>query len=163
MILTALLCLCSCLAQKHSQTSTRQEDTVDVRIVPVEQIEGLELEIGQNLSIPGLDIEVHRFSEKEVIVKTPIRREVRTETTLVPTRQVDKSRTYVNSKNRTKEVDKSRQNSGNKTRQVEKTKTVDKNINRFPWWIILLALLLGLLMWGWKNRGKLPFLRHLPF
>lgn len=163
MILIALLCLYSCVSQAPQQTRNEEIDTVDIRIVPVEQIRGIDLEIGQNLSIPELDIEIRRISEKEILIKTPVRQQIRTETTFVPTRQVDKSRTYVNSNNSSKEVDKSQTDSGNKTRTVEKTKTVDKNINRLPWWLILLAILLGLISWGWKNRKKLPIIKNLPF
>jgi hypothetical protein len=185
----------SCSPQAYTQTELRQADTVDIRLISVDSLSGLDMDIGQKLSIPDMDIEIVRVSDKEVLVRTPVRTETRTRTTFVPvrTKEVDKRRTNVRTKIdnsvrtdtdnsvrttdksrtrtrtkedndvRTKDVDKSRTDSGNKTRT--KTKTVDKEVTRngFPWWIILIAILLGVVGWLIKNRDKVPFLRWLPF
>jgi hypothetical protein len=176
LVLYALLPACN--QNTYLQDDIRQQDTVDVRILPIDQLRGVELAVGQNLSIPDMDIEIVRVSEKEVLVRTPVRTETRTRTTFVPVRNVDKSRTSVRTRLttkvdnsvktdtdirtkedndvRTKEVDKSQTDSGNKTR----TKTVDKDITRngFPWWIIILATVLTLLGYLAKRAGKLPFI-----
>lgn len=184
-LFTYLLFACwllSCQPKTYQHTDLQQADTVDIRMISVDSMSGLDMDIGQKLSIPELDIEIVRVSEKELLVRTPVRTETRTRTTFVPvrTKEVDKSRTKVDNSVktdtdnsvrttdksrtrtrtkedndvRTKEVDKSRTDSGNRT------KTVDKDITRngFPWWIIILAAVLTLLGYLAKRAGKLPFI-----
>lgn len=151
LILTSVLLGCS--EKSYTQSSTESKDTTDIRLVPVEQLKGVELAIGQKLSIPDLDIEIIRVSEKEVLVKTPVRQEIRTETTFVATKEVDKSRTYNDSFNKATWKDKSKVKEV--TKQIEKTKTVDKNINRFPWWILILILLIIVIGWIIRKYGKM--------
>jgi hypothetical protein len=149
LILLLTLFLLGCSDKQYVQSSIESVDTTDIRLVPVDKLQGIKLEVGQKLSIPDLDIEISKINDKELLVKTPVRREIRTETTIIPTKQVDKSRTYHDSfnkdKSKVKEV----------TKQVEKTKTVDKNINRFPWWILILALVVILLIWIIRKYKRL--------
>lgn len=158
LLICALAILTSCSRKVYQQTSVEQTDTVDISLVPVEAIKGVQLLPGQLLSIPSLDIELVRVSEKEVLVRTPVRTSVRTETTFVPVKNVDKSRTdnrtYTDSNN----TDKSRTDSGNRTKQVDKDVSKSKEVSGFPWWIIILGVVLGILGWLAKRAGKIPFI-----
>ncbi len=166
--LTSLLSACN--QSSYQQTDVVERDTVDVQIIPAEQIQGLDMAIGQKLSIPDMDIEIVRLSEKEVMVKTPVRTETRTRTTFVPVKKVDKSRTKVDNSVRTKvdtdtdssvrTVDKSRTRVRTKDVDKTRTKTVDKEVTRngFPWWILILVAVLGVAGWLAKRAGKLPFI-----
>lgn len=165
-----ILVACSTTRSIGQQQSV--SDTVQIQIVSVDKIEGAELlPVGGSIQIPDLDIEIVRFSETEAIVKTQVRREVRTD--FVPVRQVNKSRTKIDNsvrtdtdidvrtkdKSRTKEVDKSRTNSGNRTKTKEKTVDKDLTRNGFPWWIIILAIAIGGISWTAKRFVKLPWMK----
>lgn len=190
-LLTAYLllicCLMSCQPQAYTQQSVAQKDTVDIRLISVDSLSGMDMAIGQKLSIPDMDIEIVRVSEKEVLVRTPVRTETRTRTTFVPVKKVDKRRTNVRTvdKSRTRtrtEVDNSvrtdtdtdvrttdKSRTRTRTKEVDKsrtgsgnktrTKTVDKEVTRngFPWWILILSAILGLTGYLAKKAGKLPF------
>ncbi len=121
------------------------QDTFAVSIVPVSKISGTVPAVGDSISLPASNISMVRISEKELLIKTPIRKETLTEyrNKVIPvrTKQVDRSRHYQDSYNRTDAInrvstkDKSRTDSNNK--QKEKTDNSTKSVKRtssFPWW-----------------------------
>jgi len=131
--ITALMLSCR---NASPVTSTVPEDTTIIRLIPVDSVQGQIPDIGQSLSIPSLDVELFRVSESTVLIKTPVRTNVRETVRILETksritfrnRTVDKSRTEVNSRN--KKSGNQTSDSGNKT----KTKTVSRQSASFPWW-----------------------------
>ena len=156
------------------QTVLEKHDSTIIRIVPIDSIQGTVPDIGQKLSIPNLDVEIFRVSESEVLLKTPVRTEVRTDVRIVETRrggdrinvrEVNKSRSWFNSRNRNSQ----NQDSGNKTgrvhggrqsaKHVEKTRTVDKEVSRngLPWWWLIIAGAVGGVYLYFKLKSPFPF------
>lgn len=147
---------------QHSHR-TAISDTFSLSMVPVDKITGQIPAIGDSLSIPALGMSIHRISQTQALIKTPVRRETRIEkqTLFIPT--VDKSRHYTDSYNRTDTniKDKS-QNAPRKIKEVEKTdnsvtRKTHKGLSQWgtTWWIIILIVAGCAAAWYIRQRIKI--------
>lgn len=150
--------LLSCGASKNLATTTKVDRDTSlvekVNIVQYKPLQALNIEVGQTIEIPEVNLKVTRISESEAVVETkvPVVTQKQTEVQFIATRskQIDRSKdkSVKDSNVNSKVKDKSQTDSNNKTKKSgnEKVKQNNKQVKRgFPWMIIIIIALFFLI------------------
>ena len=143
------LCFFGCNRQVVTAVEQQQRDSVETRVLSVSEIEGTVPLVGQVLEVPHLRFRMKRVSDSVVVLQTPVRYDVEQYVRYVSQKQVFKNAFNQNSNNdndtkvKSREVSKLKdksQNAPRKVKQVSKQveKSVSKQKNTFPWWILIL-------------------------